>query len=375
MSKSLEACPLWLLFKDHKNWTSSKGTPPPTRPVMGGNGGMNTHLSEIISWLLEPIANSMMKNSSEVISDEDLLNKIDKLNDDNKDWKPETEKSEPIGDSEEMSNKLEEAPGLCGCDDCLGEDMSSRDDQPGASNTNHAGTTNSKEQGKGSSKHTAGGEQTGHYSGSPCSGTEDGISRRNKLSLLLKEKREKLKQKRTNAFNRCDRVCSKDVDQEWVQDMSRPMVVIGSDAVSLFPSMAKLESADEVAEAVLESSMKWDNINWKEATRFLVLGRDEAWCRSSGLYRVLPWRKHKQGSRPGLTGQGPMGAEADDEKQWEFRRGAILTNSDKKKVMAEVLRLCVELMYSTHIYTFGGRYYVQAEGGGTNRLEEHLYSL
>ena len=38
MSNSLEACPLWLLFKDHKNWTSSKGTPPPTRPVMGGNG-------------------------------------------------------------------------------------------------------------------------------------------------------------------------------------------------------------------------------------------------------------------------------------------------------------------------------------------------
>ena len=36
MSKSLESCPLWLLFKDHKNWTSSKGTLPPIRPVMGG---------------------------------------------------------------------------------------------------------------------------------------------------------------------------------------------------------------------------------------------------------------------------------------------------------------------------------------------------
>ena len=30
LSKSLEACPLWLLFNDHINWTSSKGTPPPT---------------------------------------------------------------------------------------------------------------------------------------------------------------------------------------------------------------------------------------------------------------------------------------------------------------------------------------------------------
>ena len=36
LSNSLESCPLWLLFKDHQNWTSSKGIPPPTRPVMGG---------------------------------------------------------------------------------------------------------------------------------------------------------------------------------------------------------------------------------------------------------------------------------------------------------------------------------------------------
>ena len=35
LSNSLEACPLWLLFKDHKLWTSSRGTPPPTRPLMG----------------------------------------------------------------------------------------------------------------------------------------------------------------------------------------------------------------------------------------------------------------------------------------------------------------------------------------------------
>ena len=52
INNSLEACPLWLLFKDHKSWVSSSGVPPPTRPVMGGNGGMNTHLSEILSWAL-----------------------------------------------------------------------------------------------------------------------------------------------------------------------------------------------------------------------------------------------------------------------------------------------------------------------------------
>jgi hypothetical protein len=68
------------------------------------------------------------------------------------------------------------------------------------------------------------------------------------------------------------------------------------------PSLTKQESADEVAQAVMESDLKWEGVNWKEAVRFLVLGRDEPWCRSSKLRRVLPWRRSKKGTRPGLTG-------------------------------------------------------------------------
>ena len=53
------------------------------------------------------------------------------------------------------------------------------------------------------------------------------------------------------------------------------MVIIGTVAVSLYPSLTRHESADEVAEAVTERSLKWEGMNWKEA-RFLVLGRDES---------------------------------------------------------------------------------------------------
>ena len=49
------------------------------------------------------------------------------------------------------------------------------------------------------------------------------------------------------------------------------MVIIGSDAISLYPNLTRQESADEVAEAVMESDLKWEVVNWKEATRFLVL--------------------------------------------------------------------------------------------------------
>ena len=39
LSNSLEACPLWLLFKDHKSWTSSRGKPPPPTTNTTSNGG------------------------------------------------------------------------------------------------------------------------------------------------------------------------------------------------------------------------------------------------------------------------------------------------------------------------------------------------
>ena len=105
--------------------------------------------------------------------------------------------------------------------------------------------------------------------------------------------------------------------QERVQNKSKVMVIIGSDTVNLYPSLTKEKSADKVAEDVLESNIRWKGLNWKETVRLLVLvlGKDESWCRSSGLTRVLPWRRHKHGTRPGLTGLGPMGAEKDDEKQ------------------------------------------------------------
>ena len=121
LSKGLEACPLWLLFKDHKLWESSRGTAPPSRPVMGGNSGMNTHLSEILSWLLEPLATAMIGRSSEVISGEDLKNKMDSLNTRNRNWQPDPPLAEPIGESEVMMEALDAAPGLCGCRDCVEE--------------------------------------------------------------------------------------------------------------------------------------------------------------------------------------------------------------------------------------------------------------
>ena len=44
-----------ILVKDHKKWNPESGDPIPSRPIVCGNQGLNTHLSELISELTEPI--------------------------------------------------------------------------------------------------------------------------------------------------------------------------------------------------------------------------------------------------------------------------------------------------------------------------------
>ena len=46
LSDALAVCPLWLLFKCHKGCEQKSGKVAPTRPVAGGNEGMNFSLSE-----------------------------------------------------------------------------------------------------------------------------------------------------------------------------------------------------------------------------------------------------------------------------------------------------------------------------------------
>ena len=118
INQSLESCPLWLLYKCHKGWTWKKGTPPPTRGVMGGNQGMNSHLSEILSWALEPLADALLPKSSEVISNEDLKSKLDKANQRNAKWRPDDKLDGELGDVRSMMEAAMEMPGLCQCEEC-----------------------------------------------------------------------------------------------------------------------------------------------------------------------------------------------------------------------------------------------------------------
>ena len=93
---------------------------------------------------------------------------------------------------------------------------------------------------------------------------------------------------------------------EDIQDQSAPMVVIGTDVINLYPSLDIGQVVEEVREAILDTGIKFEDVDYLEAARYVALNWSESQCIRSGLRRILPRRRYTTGSRPGLTGQGPQ---------------------------------------------------------------------
>ena len=96
LNHSCSVSALYLLIKDHK--PTKPGDLPATRPVCSGCNGMDVHLSNILSEIIDAIANSM-EDKIEVVSTEDFINKIDGYN-------AEIDRQENSGTKSEKEEKV-----------------------------------------------------------------------------------------------------------------------------------------------------------------------------------------------------------------------------------------------------------------------------
>ena len=302
----IAVCPLWLLYKCHKGWTYKSGKLPPTRPVAGGDSGMNFPLSELISWVLEPIA-SAMDASGELCSGEDFKGNLDKLNKVNKQWTPEPRQE---GSAMEMEGATasDRLPKLCDCDSnaC---DYDEQDQGPEPVHQEQVGADAADDMAKKQEELKTNPSET--YPGSAQDSSKP-TSRQSKAELMKKRRAQFIQSRKSRACRRQPKLDvvmmnSKEVPNSLVQDKSIPMVVIGSDVVSLYPNLRWEAAGEEVYQAVMESDIEFDGVCYKEGARYLALVRGYDWCRLSKLRRALPSRKNAKGTWPGITGNGPLG--------------------------------------------------------------------
>ena len=62
-----------------------------------------------------------------------------------------------------------------------------------------------------------------------------------------------------------------EVLQEDIQNFVEKMVIIGSDVEALYPSLDSVKCGKIVEEEVLRTKMKWEEIDYLEGTRMIVL--------------------------------------------------------------------------------------------------------
>ena len=140
------------------------------------------------------------------------------------------------------------------------------------------------------------------------------------------------------------------------------MVMIGADVISLYPNLDVDQVVLRIEEEVRRTDMVFSNVDYLEATRYLALNWSQEDCRSSCLRRVLPLRRKRTGTRPGITGEGPRNRERGDQEQWCFPR-VVLKEWEKKQIIASVIKVATETMFKKHFYSFGGKTFHQKGGG------------
>ena len=156
---------------------------------------------------------------------------------------------------------------------------------------------------------------------------------------------------------------SSEMNPEDIQDYTCPMALIGSDVVSLYPNLDVAAISQRMREAILMSNIQWENVDYLEATKYIALNWDRERCMKSKLRHVLPRRRGRTGTRPGIKGAGPRGKTRGDQEQWIFDPNVVLTEEDKREIKAIVMSIVTEELFKNHFYSFGGATFHQQQGG------------
>ena len=155
---------------------------------------------------------------------------------------------------------------------------------------------------------------------------------------------------------RVERPQEKNIPQ-MQKDKDQSYTIVGNDVEALFPSLLDIESARIARQAVLMSDIKFDNIDYDLALKYLIVAGGKCHVEEIGLKKIAPkWL----GSRQDLLTVG--GDSIDEKKKWSpIKRD--LTAGEKKQVLARVVETAVLVCMCTHVYSFNGHLYIQCKGG------------
>ena len=167
---------------------------------------------------------------------------------------------------------------------------------------------------------------------------------------------------RINEFNeRIERKLEKEESYDWRKEN----ILLGTDVVSLFPSLSAEKTGEALRRQVEKSSIVWEDIDEKWLSLYVRLNKDL--CPDfQEIANLCPIRR--RGKRGKEAGMGSMECDKrelnidDPESNWEWPN-LPLGKEEIKKLMARALEISVRFFFSHFAYTFCGELYIQMFGG------------
>ena len=145
---------------------------------------------------------------------------------------------------------------------------------------------------------------------------------------------------------------------------NQKLYMIGFDAVALYPSMKEQNTAricrEQLVDIVKGGDMTIQGIDIEKVTMYIRINRKMT-SNIGKLWKYLPYRKKKGGVEPGMNSRG-VKQNNEDNDQWIWPKREV-PEADRTELIGIMLEIGVRIMFRNLIYSFGGEYYLQTEGG------------
>ena len=145
-------------------------------------------------------------------------------------------------------------------------------------------------------------------------------------------------------------------------------VIVSSEDVSgLFPNLEIKMCSKICADAVRHSELKFEGVDYIWAAKYIAMTCSREEIRGSKLEGIVPVRKYRKGTSPGVTSVEAKGKKKEGEKEeiatkWKFSR-TDFTEQEKRELLAKVVEVAVRTTFKLHMYQFEGVMRLQKEGG------------
>ena len=123
-----------------------------------------------------------------------------------------------------------------------------------------------------------------------------------------------------------------------LQDNDHDLIIVGSDVCSLYPSLDKISSAAIAREAVMNSEVKIEDVNFQAALVYILPCGGENYLKRAGLGKRIPKWTGKRGDLLKITGSSAL--ELD---RWRFMTN--LTEREEKIITSMVIECTISNNY------------------------------